>query len=190
MKRTVWLACVLFAGAAYPALAADQANESQQFWLIGNCVLLVGGLAYLIAKHGGPFYRSRLLKIREDIVQGQEAQQAAEQKAAEVDRRLANLEGEIAALRSESQRELENERELMRHRTEAESARILANAQQEIAAAGKTARAELKRYSAELAIGLAERKIRTRINPEIQDELIGSFVEMLDTPGGASAPQA
>jgi F0F1-type ATP synthase membrane subunit b/b' len=45
------------------------------------------------------------------------------------------------------------------------------------------ARAELKRYSAELAIGLAERKIRARMNAATQDALIGSFAENLDRSG-------
>ena len=44
------------------------------------------------------------------------------------------------------------------------------------------ARAELKRYAAELAIGLAERKIRTRMNAETQDGLVTVFVQELETP--------
>jgi F0F1-type ATP synthase membrane subunit b/b' len=56
------------------------------------------------------------------------------------------------------------------------------HAEQDIQSAGKAARAELKRYSAELAIALAEQKIRTRINPDAQNALVMAFVRDLDKP--------
>jgi hypothetical protein len=37
----------------------------------------------------------------------------------------------------------------------------------------------LKRYAAELAIGLAEQKIRARMTPETQDALVRGFVRDL-----------
>jgi F0F1-type ATP synthase membrane subunit b/b' len=195
MKRLVpsLLFSALF---ALPALAQESQQQgeggSQQVWLIVNFLLLVGALGWMIGKNAGPFFRTRLRTIREAIVQGEDARQEAEKRAAEVDRKLANLDADIAALRAESQKELESERERMRQRTAAERSRIAATAEQEIVAAGKTARAELKRYSAELAIGLAERKIRTRINAETQDALIGSFVEMVNAapPDGSPSLQA
>ncbi len=194
MRRLYRLALLLasFAGCVFPALAQEGQKQGegsgQEIWFIANFIILVIGLGWLIQKSGGPFFRGRLRKIREDIVQGEDARAEAEKRSAEVDRRLANLDAEIAALRTESQTELENERERMRQRTAAEQARISASAQQEILAAGKTARGELKRYSAELAIGLAERKIRSRINPETQDALLGSFLEDLNAPGSGGAP--
>jgi F0F1-type ATP synthase membrane subunit b/b' len=157
--------------------------------MIANFVILVAGLGWMIAKNAAPFFDARLKKIRQDIVQGEKARHEAERQAAEVDQRLANLDKEIADLRDESQRELENELERMRQKTAVDRERIRVHAEQEIAAAGKTARAELKRYAAELAIGLAEHKIRARMNAATQDALIGGFVENLDRsdPEGRAA---
>jgi F0F1-type ATP synthase membrane subunit b/b' len=173
--------------AAMPAFAQEGGNQGegggQEIWLIANFVILAAGLGWMIAKNGGPFFDARLKKIRQDIVQGEEARREAERRAAEVDQRLANLDKEVAALRAESQKELESERERMRQRIAADRERVRIQAAQEIAAAGKTARAELKRYEAELAIGLAETKIRARMNPAIQDALLGAFVENLDRTG-------
>jgi F-type H+-transporting ATPase subunit b len=195
MKRLTVLACLWCAASVVPALAQEGQKQSeaggQEIWFIVNFVILVAGLGVLIRKSALPFFSARRRKIRTEIIQGEEARQDAEKRAAEVDRRLASLGAEISGLQADSRKELENERERMRQRTAAERARISASAQQEIAAAGKTARAELKRYSAELAIGLAERKIRSRMNAETQDALVGGFVEMLSTPdGGAPAVQA
>jgi F-type H+-transporting ATPase subunit b len=178
--------------AGFPGIAAAQENETgskareesgaEDIWRVVNFVIMAGGVGYLIVKNAGPFFAARSKKIREEIVQGEEARQEAERRAAEVDRRLANLEADIAGLRAKSEREAELEFERMRQRTAAEIAKIQLHAEQEIATAGKTARLELKRYAAELAIGLAERKIRTRMNAETQDGLVASFVHELETP--------
>jgi F-type H+-transporting ATPase subunit b len=175
--------------AAFPAFAQEGGGqvEAPQAWVVANFVILVAGLGWMIAKSGGPFFAARLKKIRQDIVQGEDARREAERRAAEVEERLANLDKEIAALRLESQKELENELERMRQRTAADRERVRIHAEQEIAAAGKTARAELKRYVAELALGLAERKIRVRMNAAIQDALIGGFAENLDRSDGRAA---
>ena len=68
----------------------------------------------------------------------------------------------------------------MAQQTEAEIAKIQAHAEQEIASAGKAARMALKRYSAELAMGLAEQKVRARMTPETEDALVQGFVRNLN----------
>jgi F-type H+-transporting ATPase subunit b len=161
---------------------AGEGSGAEDIWRVVNFVIMAGGVGYLIVKNAGPFFAARSKKIREEIVQGDEARQEAERSAAEVDRRLANLEADIASLRADSEREAQHEFERMRQRTAAEIAKIQAHGEQEIAAAGKTARAELKRYAADLAIGLAERRIRTRMNAETQDGLVAGFVHELDAP--------
>jgi F-type H+-transporting ATPase subunit b len=64
----------------------------------------------------------------------------------------------------------------LRQETEQQLAKIQAAGEQEIASAAKAARHELKAYSAELALDLAEQKIRHRMTPEVDDSLIRSFV--------------
>jgi len=152
-----------------------------------NFLMLAGGLGYLIKKNGTPFLEVRSRKIREDIVQAEEVRQDAERRAAEVDRRLAGLESEIAALRAESKKEAEVEKERMRQQTLLEIAKVRIHAEQEIAASGKTARAELKQYAAELAIGLAEQKLRARMTPGTQEALVRGFVRDLDGLSSAAA---
>ena len=186
--RRLWLYAVV----ALPALAQEGGGHEEggpSIWLVVNFILLAAALGFLIVKNAGPFYKARLLKIRQDMIQGEEAKREADQRAAEVQKRLANLDADIAGLRAASQKELEIELERMRQRTAAERERIRQHAEQEIAAAGKTARAELRRYSAELAIGLAERKIRARMSPDTQDALVRGFVEILNRPGPPSVPK-
>ena len=151
-------------------------------WKWANFLLLAGVIGYFIGKNAGPFFSERSRQIRKDMVESEEQRREAEAKAAEVDRRLGNLEAEIASLRQEAQQEQAAEAERVSRHTEAEIAKIQQHAEQEIDSAGKAARTELKRYSAQLAVELAEQKIRVRITPEAQDALVRGFVRDLESP--------
>ena len=189
MKRSfqvVTLGLVL----AVPALFAQESAAGEgglEIWKWANFLILAGGLGYLIGKNAGPFFEARSKKIREEMSQAHEMFTSAETRAAEVDRKLASLETEIAAFKAESQAEAQSDTKRMRLQTAGEIARIKEHAEQEIAAAGKAARLELKRYSAELAIGLAEQKVRGRITPDTQDALVRGFVRELDRSSAGQA---
>ena len=176
---------------AVPALLAQEQAEGGEggleIWKWVNFGLLVAVIAYFIGKNAGPFFEARSRKIREEMAQAHEMWKAAEARAAEVEKKLASLESEIAAFRGESQREAQNETKRMKLQTASEIARIKEHATQEIAAAGKAARLDLKRYSAHLAVGIAEEKARARMNPDTQDALVGEFVRDLDKPPSGHA---
>lgn len=175
---------------AAPAFAQEAAEKTKSglsptlemilLWV--NFAILVGGLAYLVKKYGTPFLTARSEKISHDIVEAARIRKEAEARSAEVDRRLANLEADLATLREESQKELKAQRRYATERSAAEMAKIQAHADQEIAAAGKLARLELKRYSAELALTLAGQKIQARMTPDTQDALVRGFLKDLDHP--------
>lgn len=152
-------------------------HELELKW--ANFLLLAGLLGYFIGKNAGPFFAARSAGIRKDMDESLRQRQEAEAKAAAVDRRLANLEQDIATLRGQSETEAKAETERMAQQTEAEFAKIQARAEQEIASAGKAARMNVKRYSAELAMGLAELKVRARMTPDAEDALVQGFVRDL-----------
>jgi F-type H+-transporting ATPase subunit b len=152
-------------------------HELELKW--ANFLLLAGLLGYTLGKNAGPFFATRSAAIRKDMDESLRQRKEAEAKAAEVDRRLANLEKDIAALRGQSETEAKVETERMAQQTEAEIAKIQAHAEQEIASAGKAARMALKRYAAELAVGLAEQKVRARMTPDTEDALVQGFVRNL-----------
>jgi F-type H+-transporting ATPase subunit b len=152
--------------------------------LWANFALLAAGLGYLIKKYGAPFFAERSQHIQREIVEAAKVKADAEARSAEVDRRLANIEADMAALRQESRRELESIERHASTKTSAEIAKIQSNAEQEIAAAGKAARLELKRYSAELAVHLAGEKIGARMTPDVQEALTGDFIRDLGASGG------
>ena len=152
-------------------------HELELKW--ANFLLLAGLLGYTLGKNAGPFFATRSAGIRRDMDESLRQRKEAEAKAAEVDRRLANLEKDIAALRGQSETEAKVETERTAQQTAAEIVKIQAHAEQEIASAGKAARMALKRYAAELAVGLAEQKVRARMTPDTEDALVQGFVRNL-----------
>jgi F-type H+-transporting ATPase subunit b len=191
MKPLAYL--LMTAGLAFAPAALAQEHEAGKaaesheggegniaIWKWANFALLAGGLGYIVVKNGGPFFAARAKGIRKGIVEADEMRKEAEERVAAVEKRLANLKTEIAALRAESAKEAESEKQRLADQTTAEIAKIQAGAEQEIAAAGKAARVELRRYSAALAVQLAEQKISARMTPAAQDALVESFARNLE----------
>jgi F0F1-type ATP synthase membrane subunit b/b' len=190
MKRLILTLAFALAVTAAPGFAQEHEKASEtthenkeegnlEIWKWVNFLILVGGLGYLIGKNAGPFFSNRSASIRKDLEESLRQSKDAEARAAEVDRRLATLETQIAALRGESEQELKAGAERISRQTGDDLAKIQAHAVQEMASAGKQARSELKRYSAELAMGLAEQKVRARMTPGTQDALVDGFVRDL-----------
>ncbi len=190
MKRLL-LAILLCGGALLSPLAAQEpegkketsfAEEHELALKWVNFLILAGGIYYLISKNAGPLYAARSRQIRSQMMLAEEAREKAEKRAAEIDQRMASLQSDIAALQAEARREAENETERMRRQAAADIAKIRVHAEQEIASAQKGARAELKQYSAQLALNLAAQKLQGQMSPQLQESLLRGFVRDLDNP--------
>jgi len=153
-------------------------------WTVLNFFILIGGLAWLTSKYGTPLLNARAKGISEGLAAGEKAKADADRRAAEVQSRLANLEKEIAALRADAKTERDREADRIRRDSQADLARIHAQAEHEIEAAGKHARLDVQRAAARLAIELAETKVRARMSPDVQASLVRAFVTDLPRKGG------
>ena len=198
MKRLIWCAMVgllatnlavcaqkkeeSISERAEKAGGVTEHGESELIWGSINFVILAAGLGYLIKKNAGPYFAKRSLEIRKGLVEAEAARAESDAKVAEVDRRLANLQAEIDALREGAKQEAEVDAERVRRATAAELARIRTHMAEEIAAAAKSARLELRRYSAELALSLAEQKIAAGMSPETEARLVDGFVAGVSSP--------
>ena len=161
---------------------SESQTGAQALWRFANFVLLVGGLGYIAYKQIGPYYASRNLALRKGLIEADEIRSEAEARVSAVDRKLAGLEAEIAALKDEALAEERNENERFRSETVAELAKIHAHAREEMEAAGKAARLELRRHAAAVALRLAEQRIRAGMTPATQEVLVRQFVEHLAQP--------
>jgi F-type H+-transporting ATPase subunit b len=182
MRRATNFVLLLCLAAGLSFAEGTDGGEDQgslQMWKWANFLVLAGGLGYLMAKTLPALFAERSRSIVKDMAESEKIRKDAEARAAEVDRRLAGLEAEIAALRADSKNQSEAETQRLASHTAAEIAKVQAHSEREIAAAGKAARMDLRRYAAELAVDLAEKKIRARMTPATQDGLVRGFVRDL-----------
>jgi len=166
------------AGEHAEAAEAEQ-MPNEIWWKWANFGILAIGLGYLIGKNAGPFFASRSAEIQKGITDAAAVKAEAEARAKEIESRISNLQGEIEALRKSSQAEIAAEGARISAETAQSIAKIQAQAEQEIATAAKNATLELKAQAAGLAMDMAEKQIRGRINAQTQDGLVDSFLQDL-----------
>jgi F-type H+-transporting ATPase subunit b len=167
-------------GQAAPAEHAEHAEHGpSRIWIWANFFILAGGLGYLAAKQAGPFFKQRGEEIRKGIEDAARIKSDADARAAAIEQRLANLEADIEALRTRGAQEIAAEGERISRETAQSVEKIQRQAEQDIATAGKGARQELKVYAADLALQLAEKKIRAELTAEIDAGLMRNFADNL-----------
>lgn len=158
---------------------AAEALPNEIWWKWANFALLAVILGWLIRKNAGPFFTARTEAIRSGIAEASKVQAEAEARAAEIERRVGNLSGQVEEMRRQSREEIAREGERVRAETETSIRKIQAQSEAEIASATKHAAQELKAYSAKLALDLAERQIRDRMTQGVQEEITNAFVTEL-----------
>ena len=182
------LSLVLFLMLASAALVGAQEQEKAGSteksepgiaWKWANFVILAVGLGYLVNKHLPPFFRSRTAEIQQGITEAQQIKRDAEARAAQVEAHLQKLGEEIDQFRTQSREEMQQEGERIRQETAKQLGHLEHQARQEIEAAAKVARRELKDYAAKLALDLAEQRVRARLNAGTETALVDGFIHDL-----------
>lgn len=189
MKRAVSLLLLSLvltaaAGAAEPAEAGGH-GPNLDLWKWVNFAILAGVLGWGIGKGAPPFFRSRTEEIQRGISDAARMKQEAEARSAKMELRMASLQNEIDHLRAEARAEMAREGDRIRSEAGAQIARIQAHGEQEIQALARHAEQRLRAYSAQLALELAEQRIRSRMTPEAQSALVDGFIRQ-----AGAGPQA
>lgn len=165
---------------AFPQESKTAMREPSMGWDIANFVILAAVLGYLIKKSVPPMFRKQSEEIQGALAEAEKAKHEAAAFAASIELRLANLQREIESLRETAHAEMSAEGERIRQETAHHLDRIREQSSQEIALMTRGAKDELRKYAAELAVGLAQERIRSRMNPALQDKLVNGFLADLD----------
>lgn len=189
MRRAALALALGLAFASYvlpqePAGAKQTQQETGQgdpwiLWKWVNFLILIGGLGYMASKHVPPMFRARSEEIQQALAEAAKLRQDAEARAASIERRLQNLQTEIDNLRQNARAEAVAEGERIRQETDRHLTRIQEQSVQEIVLMTRAARHELRKYSADLAVGLAAQRIHARMTPEIEQNLVDGFLDDL-----------
>lgn len=151
-----------------------------------NFAVLAVLVGWFLLKTLPKTFRARTTTIQKHLVDARTATEEASARMATIEDRLGHLDGQIAALRTQSENGLVAEEQRLKAAVEDEKAKILAAAEQEIAAATLHARRQLQIHAAELAIEGAARKLV--ISAETDRLLVQTFARRLgdSTRGGGN----
>ena len=163
------------------SMAGMNAEQASTAFTVTNLLILLGGIGYLLYKNLPKAFRSRSSTIKKEIVEARSATEEARVRLSAVEERLAKLDQQIAAMKSQAEADGEKEAQRLMAAIEDEKAKILVAAESEIQSATSNARRELQKYAAELAVDQAERKLV--ITPETDRFLIAGFAERLQAMG-------
>jgi F-type H+-transporting ATPase subunit b len=161
-------------------LAAENAHAEGWGWLdtIGrwtNLLILFGILAFFLRTPLKRFFSGRALAIKDELESSAQAYERARADKAAAEERVRRIDEEVARLREEAEREAEAERIRVREQAERDAQRLIENARREIEILTRTAQKELREFAADLAVNLAESRIRRELKPQDESRVIDRF---------------
>jgi F-type H+-transporting ATPase subunit b len=158
-------------------------TKNQAYWLcIGlNFAVIFLAIAGLLRKMLPGYFKGRTSTIQKGIEEARKMSEDARRRLAEVEGRLSRLDSEIAGMQREADENAKAEEQRLLAAGEEERKRIVVSAEQEIEMAANTARRELKSYVAELAVQLAEKKIR--VSQDTDEALVRAFTTQMGKDG-------
>jgi F-type H+-transporting ATPase subunit b len=169
-----FLAIPLFAAEGAEPDPADSSTGLIFRWL--NFIIVFGGIGYLIAKHGGAFFRGNAKEIAASIHEATAAKAEADRELHEVETKIGRLDQDVAELRGEAQQNWAAESERLRTSGVAEIEKINLAARAELAATERAAQQQLREVAAGLAVENAAAVVASRMNPEIRARMFQSFL--------------
>lgn len=147
-----------------------------------NSGVLLFAIAFVLWKMLPKLFRSRTETLQKDLVAARLATEDANRRLAEVEARLLRLDSEIGSIRQQVEQEAIEDEKRIHAALEAERERVVASAEQEIAAVQAAAQRDLKKFAADLAIDHAMRRIQ--LSNDTDRALVREFGKSLKNSGG------
>ncbi len=169
----------------FGAMLGLNAEQSATTFIVANFVLLAIGVGWFLLKTLPKTFRDRNTSIQKNLVDARTATEEANARLRVVEERLSKLDDQIAAMRVQAEKDSASDEQRIKASVEEDKQKILAAAEQEIAAATALAQRQIQQYAAELAVDQAARKLV--VTAETDRLLVQSFARRLmgdDSKGG------
>jgi F-type H+-transporting ATPase subunit b len=156
------------------------------YWLsvVLNFTVIGGAIVWAGRKYLPGIFRDRTAAIQRAMQEAQKASEEARQKLAEIETRLQKIDVEIGMMRDTAEKEGAAEAARIQAAAQEDARKIVASAEQEIAAAAKAARRQLTAHAADLAVGLAQKQIR--VDAATDQALVRTFAGQLGSANDKS----
>jgi len=168
------------------AFAEEAAGEEgggfvkEWLWKIINFGILAGILVYFLKKPLRNYLKSRTEAIQKSLDDARQAREIAEKALKEVEERLRLKDKELEEIMAGARSSGEAEAQALVKEARKMSERILAQAKTNIDFELKKAKDAIKEEAVELAMGLAEQRLKEKLTPGEQKKLIDESITRLE----------
>ena len=159
------------------ALAAEAEHEGilPTIARLFNFAILAGVLVYFLRRPILDYLRTRSDQIRKDLVTAAEMRRVATAQLEQIRQQLAALPAELDALKARGAEDIAAEQVRIAETATAERERLLDQTRREIQMRLRVARRELTEHAAQLAVQVAEQRIKRTITPDDQVRLLDRY---------------
>lgn len=168
---------------------ADHDPVTEAIYQAINLVLIVGVIVFFGRGPITEFFKARRQGIQTDLSKAAELLSAAEQRNAELQRRLVDLSSEVEEIRQGATRRAEEESERILADARATADRIRSDARAAVDQELRRAQAELRDEAADLALEIAAKKLSDTVGDGDRERLMDEFIIRVE-PGNASGNPA
>ncbi len=180
MKRSIFVLLLLLAPVLPAAASETGGGLGDLFWPALNVAILIVALVYFGRRPIQDFFSARQDRIRDELDAAASALAQAEARHTEWQRKLAQLDAEMARIRTQARERAEAERKHILADASAAAERIRKDARSAADQELRRAREELRREAAELALELAAETLRARVNDSDRSRLVDDFIETIE----------
>jgi len=155
--------------------------SSNFFWAVVNFAIIV----FLLVRYGkeplGEALANRRRTIEKTLDEAAQAREKALEALAEAKKRLSEKDAAVESLIEDARKAAEREKERLVEQGERLSRDIVERARTSVDLELKRAKDELKAEAVQLALELAETKIRESVSEEDQRKLVTDYVERMES---------
>lgn len=170
-----------FISLAFGAEGAAHGVEWREWlWKILNFAILVFVLVKFAGRPFKDFLKKRTELIEKTMKEVKEAKELAEKALAAVEERLRLKDREIEDILAQSQRSAKIEQDLLIHQGEQMKEKILEQAKSNIDYELRLAKEAIKAEAVEIAIELAEKKMKEKLKEDSQIGLIEESIKKIE----------
>jgi F-type H+-transporting ATPase subunit b len=175
------LQLLIFSGLAFASAEGHHADSGvllkDFLYRIFNFAIVVGLLAYFLAKPIKKGMAGRREDIEKALTEAKQMKEAAEAKFAEYDRKLTQATDEITEITESIRREGEAEKQNIINNAKEMALKVEQEAEKTAELEVAKARAELQREAVQLAVGLAEGLLKNNFTKEDDARLIEEYLQ-------------
>ena len=177
--------CILQFALVALAFGAEETGHGGEWkewlWKILNFAILVGVLVWFAKKPLQEFLRKRTELIEKTLQEAKEARELAQKALAEVEERLKLKDREIEEIVAHAQQSAKREKDLLVQQGEQMKEKILEQAKNNIDYEVRLAKDSIKAEAVEIALELAEKKLKGKLSSEEQIRLIEESLARMET---------